>query len=54
MFGFALGAPEIFILGFLCTVAVVVPVVVVVLVVVLGRPRQPPDDGSSCGESERP
>jgi hypothetical protein len=52
MLGFALGIPEILVLGVLCTVAVVVPVVVVVLVVVLGRPRQPPDD-SNRGESER-
>jgi hypothetical protein len=52
LLGFALGMPEIFILGILCTMMLALVVAGVVLVVVLNRPR-PPDERQDRSESER-
>lgn len=50
--GFALGMPEILVLGFVCTLILALVVAGVVLVVVLNRPR-PPDERQDRSESER-
>lgn len=54
MFAFALGTPEILVLGGVCLMATVVPVVVVVLVVTLARSKpsgRPPDDAGNEQQS---